>query len=383
MKGRWRGAAGRLLALVAGVAALLLASSPPTYPLWLAHFACLELSLAVTTAAALALLLTVRVTGHVAAVARLVAVPALVVGLMPALVVVPRYVDQRAPFSLPAYAPIGRAAPPSRRDVILDPARPDLAVDIDLPSGPGPHPFVLVLHGGSWRSGDKGGMRHVSRALARAGRAVIDVPYRLAPANPFPAAVADVKCLLGRVRERAAELSIDPHRGALLGRSAGGQIALVAAYSAGDARLPPACAVEDLSVSAVVGLYAPTDLAWDHDNPVRPDVVEGPHVLELYLGGAPSQVPAAYRLASPVAWMDRPLPRTLLIHGTGDRLVSVENARRLARALGDGRHPVEVLEIPLAEHGFDAHAGGVGEQLAREVVLRFLADAQGAAAARR
>jgi len=71
--------------------------------------------------------------------------------------------------------------------------------------------------------------------------------------------------------------------------------------------------------------------------------------------------------------VDRAVPRTLLIHGTGDRLVSVENARRLARALRDRGHPVEVLEIPLAEHGFDAHAGGLADQLAQHVILRYLA----------
>jgi acetyl esterase/lipase len=265
---------------------------------------------------------------------------------------------------------------------VLDPARPDLAVDVDMPSGPGPHPFVFVIHGGAWRGGDKGGVRHVSRALAHAGHVVFDVRYRLAPAHRFPAAVADVKCLLGRVRERAAEFAIDPGRGALLGRSAGGQIALVAAYSAGDARLPPACAVEDLPVSAVVGLYAPTDLAWSYDSPVRPDVVEGPHVLELYLGGAPATVPEAYRLASPVSWVDRPVPRTLLIHGTGDRLVSVEHARRLARALRAAGRPVEVLEIPLAEHGFDSHPGGLADQLAQHVILRYLAEDAGGTSAR-
>jgi dipeptidyl aminopeptidase/acylaminoacyl peptidase len=131
--------------------------------------------------------------------------------------------------------------------------------------------------------------------------------------------------------------------------------------------------VDDAPVSAVVSIYGPTDLTWGYANPVRPDVVQGPHVLELYLGGPPSEVPEAYRLASPIAWVDRPLPRTLLIHGTGDRLVSVENARRLARALRAAGRAIEVLEIPLAEHGFDHHAGGVADQLAQHAILRFLA----------
>jgi dipeptidyl aminopeptidase/acylaminoacyl peptidase len=93
-------------------------------------------------------------------------------------------------------------------------------------------------------------------------------------------------------------------------------------------------------------------------------------------------VSEAYRLASPVTWVDRAVARTLLIHGTGDRLVSVENARRLARGLRERGHAVEVLEIPLAEHGFDAHAGGLADQLALHAILRYLAAGAGGASAR-
>ncbi len=378
----WRSGTALALALAAAAAALLLAASPPTRPLWVAHLACLELSLAVVLAALLALALTVRAEGGRAWITRIASVAALVVGLLPALALVPLYRARHAPLALLAYVP-GRPAPrASRIDVVLDPARPDLTADVFAPDGAGPHPFVVVVHGGSWRGGDKGEMRHVSAALARAGLVVLDVRYRLAPAHPFPAAVTDVKCLLGRAREHARDLGLAPDRGALLGRSAGGEVALVAAYSAGDTRLPPACAVEDRAVGAVVGLYAPTDLAWGYDAPVRPDVVQGPRSLELYLGGPPSAVAEAYRLASPVSWVDRPLPRTLLIHGTGDRLVSVEHERRLARALRSAGRAVDVLELPLVEHGFDAHAGGLADQLARDVIVRFLTEGQGALSAR-
>jgi acetyl esterase/lipase len=186
--------------------------------------------------------------------------------------------------------------------------------------------------------------------------------------------VADVKCLLGRLREQGDRFGIDPGRVFLLGRSAGGEIALVAAYSAGDPRLPPSCAVEDAPVSAVTALYAPTDLAWGHAHPIRPDVVRGPEAIELYLGGTPEQAPDAYRLASPLTWADHPLPPTLLVHGTDDRLVSVEHSRRLARGLRAAGQPVELVEIPFADHAFDARPGGFGEQLARQVVVRFLGE---------
>src|SRR5262249_8794653 len=147
-------------------------------------------------------------------------------------------------------------------------------------------------------------------------------------------------------------------------------------YSAGDERLPPSCAVEDRPVSAVIALYAPTDLAWGHAHPVRPDVVRGPESLELYLGGPPEDAPDAYRLASPHPWAAPPPPRTLLVHGADDRLVSVEHSRRLARGLRAAGQAVELVEIPFADHAFDARPGGFGEQLARHVMLRFLADDQ-------
>src|SRR5207244_13176310 len=105
--------------------------------------------------------------------------------------------------------------PPERsvrvqRDLLLDAARPDLAVDLYSGSGPGPHPFVLTVHGGSWRGGDKGSGASLSRALAGLGLTVFDVRYGLAPAHPFPAAVSDVKCVLGRIAEQSGFLGIDP-----------------------------------------------------------------------------------------------------------------------------------------------------------------------------
>jgi acetyl esterase len=56
--------------------------------------------------------------------------------------------------------------------------------------------------------------------------------------------------------------------------------------------------------------------------------------------------------------------------------VSVEHSRRLARGLRAAGQDVELVEIPLADHAFDARPGGFGEQLARQMILRFLAEDQ-------
>jgi acetyl esterase/lipase len=373
-------AAALLLAALAAISAVSIAVPALSYPLWVARLVAVETSLAAAALAAGAIVLAAVAErrspgGRRGRIALLLAIPALVVTMAPPLAALRRFGARSFSFSLAEYAG-APFAPAMRReaDVVLDPGVPGLALDLYRPQASGRHPLVAIVHGGSWRSGAKGQAAHVSRALAAAGYVVADLGYRLAPEHRFPAGVADVKCLVGRLRGNADRLGIDPGRVVLLGRSAGGEIALVAAYSAGDPRLAPSCAVEDRPVSAVIALYPPTDLAWGHAHPIRPDVVRGPESIELYLGGTPESAPDAYRLASPLTWADHALPPTLLVHGTDDRLVSVEHSRRLARGLRAAGQPVDLVEIPFADHAFDARPGGFGEQLSRQVIARFLAD---------
>jgi acetyl esterase/lipase len=252
------------------------------------------------------------------------------------------------------------AAEPAR-DVLLDPSRPDLPVDVWSAMGKGPHPFVLVVHGGSWARGDKGSVPHVSRALAVAGYTVFDARYRLAPAYPFPAAVDDLETLLTKIHDRAAEFGVAPERGAILGRSAGGNLALVVAT--GDHPL----------VKRAISLYGPTDLARGHDDPMRPDVVDGPRSIEAYLGGPPASNPAGYAAASPLTRVKPGQMPILLIHGLGERLVRPRESEQLADAATKAGNPVKLVEIAYADHGFDVRPGGVGEQRARAEILTFLA----------
>jgi acetyl esterase/lipase len=364
---------GLALATVACVVGLVAFAPTLTRAHWIAGLVVRETSLALALMAAGAWLL-VRPAGpsdRAARMARVLAGLAVVAGLLPFLAQLRVFPGPRR-FSPREYA-LGALVTPRvavRYDVAIEGG---LKADVYRPAGPAPHPFVVFVHGGGWRNGDKGEVVHLARELAAAGYAVFDVQYRLAPAHPFPAAVADVKCLLGRLRERAGELGIDGTRSALLGRSAGGQIALLAAYSAGDARLPPACSVSDQAVAGVIAFYAPTDLAWAHDHPMRPDVISGNESLRLYLGGTPRDAAEAYRLASPLSWTDRPaLPSTLLLHGGADQIVRAEHSRRLEAALRSRGHHVGHVRVPFGEHGMDARPGGVAAQLTRHAVLDFL-----------
>lgn len=353
----------RLLLAASLLQAVLTYVPLPSWAAWMLHFAALEACLlgSATGLGALAL-------SRGRPVMQALSLVGVIAGLVPALAAIPAYRRASQDFSMLAWL-TGRTGPAVvvERDLAI---APGLRADLYRAPGRGPHPFVVVVHGGSWRSGDKGDAAHVSHAIARAGISVVDVTYRLAPAHRFPAAVEDVKCLVARVRRRAAELGLDPARVALLGRSAGAQIALVAAYS--DERLAAACEVTTAPVQAVVSVYGPTDLAWAHDHPYVPDVVGGVEAVEVYLGGPPAAVPEAYRLATPQTWITDASPPTLLVHGTGERCVRPENATMLAAALTARGRPVQTLMVPFADHGFDVRRGGFGDQLARGVIVDFL-----------
>jgi acetyl esterase/lipase len=231
---------------------------------------------------------------------------------------------------------------------------------------------VVVVHGGSWNAGERSDYPFWNEWLARQGYAVFDVDYRLAPQPNWLTATGDVKCAVGWVRANAGRFAVDPARIALLGRSAGGHLALLAAYSTNEAALPPSCAAPDASVRAVISLYAPTDLKWGYEHPANRRVLDGPVKIRNFVGGTPASAPEAIRLASATTHVNSLSPPTLLFHGGRDQLVSDRHMAMLTERLSQHRVPHRTLLIPYAQHAFDYNFDGWGSQLARPLLLNFL-----------
>jgi acetyl esterase/lipase len=236
-------------------------------------------------------------------------------------------------------------------------------------------PAVIVIHGGSWSSGIKSDFAHYNRWLAQDGRVVFDVEYRLAKSEQrFPAQIMDIKCAIAWVKSHAAQYRVDPGRIALLGRSAGGQLALLAAYTANNPTLQSnSCNAQDTGVSAVISFYGPTDLAWDYTHPGRPDVIDTPRVLENYLGGPPASEPQAYASASPIEHVNAQSPPTLFLHGGHDQLVLSENVERIIPKLAAAGVPFTYIYLPWANHGFDFNFNGWNSQISQAEISKFLA----------
>lgn len=223
-------------------------------------------------------------------------------------------------------------------------------------------PLIVIIHGGSWNGGNKNQLPKINRYLASRGYVVAAIDYRHAPKWPFPAACDDVFRAVDYLKAQAGQFGIDPARIVLLGRSAGGQIALSAAY-----------ANREPAIRGVVAFYAPTDLALGYEKPSAPGVMDSRKVLRDYLGGTPAEKPDMYAAASPVNFVTTATPPTLLVHGALDPIVWRMHSELLAARLAFLQRPHLYLALPWATHGCDANLSGPAGQLSLYAVERFLA----------
>lgn len=245
----------------------------------------------------------------------------------------------------------------------------EMLLDVKLPSGSeGLRPAVVWVHGGGWHEGDRGQGPKWHKWLNDKGYAVFSIDYRLAPPPRWNEAPADVKCAVGWVKQHAAEYRIDPKRVMLAGGSAGGNLALMGAYS--DERITPSCPVTDTSVVAVAAFYPPTDLATASRDPLLLPEIRG--LMEDYTGGTLEQVPDRYMAASPITYLRSGLPPTLLLHGTRDHVVPFAQSVELLDRLEALDIPHDLVPIPYGEHAYDLTWGDWGTQISRKAFGDFL-----------
>ena len=243
-------------------------------------------------------------------------------------------------------------------------ARPDghpLTLTIYRPTFSGRFPIVVQMYGGAWQRGTPDDDRMFARYFASRGHVVFAIDYRHAPRWKWPAQIVDVRSALAWIRTHAAQYDGDASRLVLLGRSAGAQLALIAAYEDTPA-----------DVVGVVSFYGPTDLAEGWRVPPRPDPFDVRAVLETYLGGTPDRIPEPYRAASPLTYVSAKAPPTLLLYGSRDHIVEARFGRVLNDRLRAAGATSYLLELPWSEHAFDLVPNGLGGQVSLYYVERFI-----------
>jgi alpha-L-fucosidase 2 len=216
----------------------------------------------------------------------------------------------------------------------------DLLMDAALPKSSIRTPAIVIVHGGGWVRGNRRyDVRPLFKPLSDAGFAWFSIDYRLATdVRQFGVAIDDVECAVAYVKSHADEFNIDPDRIALVGESAGGQLAAMAALRPGAAS----------SVRAVVAFYTPTDLVslMKNSNLIPPQIrssVIGTPWERLVLAGL-SQL-------SPADNVRRNMPPFLLIHGTADRLVPFQQSVDMCDRMRKAGASCELFPIEGAGHG--------------------------------
>lgn len=216
--------------------------------------------------------------------------------------------------------------------------------DLYLPAG-ARLPVVCLLHGGFWRMPyGRDQMTAIAQDLFLQGFAVWNMEYRRLgePSSGWPGTFDDVKMGINHLARLVADgLDLDLTRVAVVGHSAGGQLALwAAARQAADG---PNHTEPRVRIAAVAGLAAVADLVQAHILGMG-----GSAITEL-MGGTPAEQPARYESASPRALLPLGVPQ-LVLHGTADDVVPIETARAYTQAARDAGDKVEFHELAGAGH---------------------------------
>ncbi|GCE30799.1 hypothetical protein KDA_62830 [Dictyobacter alpinus] len=219
--------------------------------------------------------------------------------------------------------------------------------ELYVPAGSGPHPVVILIHGGFWRKAyDLTLMQGLAQQLITQQIAVWNIEYRRVgnTGGAWPETLLDVARAADYLRSMAPHYQLDLQRVITVGHSAGGHLAF---WLAARQRLPqksqlrilndPLPLVGAISQAGVVDLEHADKLHLGND------------AAQELLGGSFADQLERYKLASPAALLPLDIPQ-VLVHGTADDrvpLVISQAYQQKAQAAGDD---VTLIELPGADH---------------------------------
>jgi acetyl esterase/lipase len=256
-------------------------------------------------------------------------------------------------------------APDHGKRGLLDVYRP---VDRDLVGAP----VLIQVHGGGWTLGskDQQGIPLMQRMAAR-GWVCVAINYRLAPRDPFPAQIVDVKRAIAWVKDHVEEYGGDPSYVVITGGSAGGHLTALAALTPNDSEYQPGFEGADTRVQAAVPFYGVYDFAGATGLPnalLMRDRYLAPKIVQRSW----SDDPEVFEHGSPILRITPDAPDFFVLHGTRDSQVAVEQARLFVAALREtSKNSVAYAEFPGTQHAFDVFPSIRSEHVVR-AVQRYL-----------
>jgi Esterase/lipase len=235
-----------------------------------------------------------------------------------------------------------------------------------------PRPLVVWIHGGGWQNGNKSsGAGRLSALVASGDYVGASVGYRLTDVASFPAQIHDCKAAIRYLRANAASLGINPDKIGVWGSSAGGHLVSLLGTSGDVKDVEGDLGTTGVSsrVSCVVDFCGPSDflsIGLEAPRLNQP----GQPVFKL-LGGPAKEKADLARQASPVTFVTKDDPPFLIMHGTDDKTVPLQQAELLYEAEKKAGVDATFVKIEGGGHGF---GGPAVEARVRDFLARHLLD---------
>lgn len=229
-------------------------------------------------------------------------------------------------------------------------------LDIYLPPDAAANtPLIVWVHGGAWMLNDKyadmGYMKNTIKGFIDGGYALASIDYRYSTEAIFPAQIQDCNEALEYLYQHAEQYKIDKNRIALIGFSAGGHLASLAALSNNNTvpEFYENAAKTHFKIKCVLDYYGPSDLVAIGSSPDT-SINNARNPLSILLGALPLQRPDLARRASPVTYVDKNDPPFLIVQGEKDQSVPNTQSILLSSWLSLAGVKNQLIIVPNAPH---------------------------------
>ena len=240
-------------------------------------------------------------------------------------------------------------------------------------------PVLMYIHGGGWISGAAADSGSVLREYADAGFLVVSVEYALATdtAATWDVAPPQLGCALTWTAANAERWGGDPTRLFVMGDSAGGNLAVNLAWSAGNGDAQSACpeAGEVPRPSGAIAAYPVINPANAYDDGKGWLFDQKPQdFTRQYLGGTPAEHPERLAAISSETYISPKIPPTLIFAAERDDFIPAAGIYDVVDEADAQGAPVSLVRVPFSHHIFDAFAGSLGDQVKRTTAIAFMLD---------
>ena len=222
--------------------------------------------------------------------------------------------------------------------------------ELRVPAGRGPHPVVVLIHGGCFKAAYATSKYFGAMAdtLKAEGVATWNVEYRRLgqPGSGWPGTYLDVGAAVDHLRVLGPKYNLDLQRVVIVGHSAGGHLAMWAAARSRVPAASPLHTTKPLKVRGVIDLAGPVDMTA---NISGYHTLCGDTVITALLGGTPAAVPERYAQASPIKLLPLGIPQVLVL-GTHEDFVPLPFAQAYTRAATQAGDSVRLVVIPDVGH---------------------------------